>query len=146
MRRIFLALALPALCAPACSSSVDVPPEPECSQHVVTRAYGGSLARMDLLLDIDNSRSMADKQAILATTIPELVSWFANPPCVDGQGLSVQTSVGEPCPKGTERAIAPIPDIHIGVISTSIGSAGADGCLPGGNNAASVDDHGHLLA
>lgn len=42
--------------------------------------------RVDVLLAIDSSRSMADKQEILALTVPELFQQLINPPCVDPNG------------------------------------------------------------
>ena len=43
--------------------------------------------KIDLLLMIDNSPSMADKQAILADAVPDLVKGLASPPCLDAQGI-----------------------------------------------------------
>ncbi|MDI3287501.1 hypothetical protein [Polyangium sp. 15x6] len=89
--------------------------------------------RLDLLFAIDNSRSMADKQAILARTIPDIVQGVVNPPCIDPSGVPAPpgqqpNGPGEACPGGTVRAFEPIADIHIGVISSSIGGHGADSC------------------
>ena len=54
-------------------------------------------SKIDLLLMIDNSRSMADKQEILGAAVPDLVERLANPPCVDPSGaLGVQTSIALP--------------------------------------------------
>jgi hypothetical protein len=43
--------------------------------------------RVDLLFDIDNSRSMVDKQEVLALVIKDVVQALTNPPCVDGSGM-----------------------------------------------------------
>lgn len=88
-------------------------------------------SRMDLLLAIDNSRSMADKQALLSRAIPDLVEGLVNPPCYDPTGAlpaSQPASGADMCPAGLVRAFVPMTDIHLGVISSSIGGHGADSC------------------
>src|SRR5262249_16117915 len=62
----------------ACSSST----VPE-----VSPIYQRAVDKLDILLGIDNSRGMADKQEILAQTIPDLVLGLLNPPCVDDMGV-----------------------------------------------------------
>ncbi|HVK63102.1 MAG TPA: hypothetical protein VM694_01440, partial [Polyangium sp.] len=87
--------------------------------------------RLDLLFAIDNSRSMADKQNILARAIPDIVQGVVNPPCIDEMGVPASMQPSGPevaCPAGTTRAFAPMTDIHIGVITSSIGGHGADAC------------------
>ena len=94
---------------------------------------GGPLPKadkIDLLLVVDNSRSMADKQEILALVTADLVQSVTNPPCVDANGNVGQTPASplDPCPAGQTRRHAPVTDMHVGVISTSIGGHGADSC------------------
>jgi hypothetical protein len=115
----------------------------------------GSVDRIDLLLAVDNSRSMADKQAILALAIPDLVAALVNPPCLDANGVPAAPQPASPldqCPAGTRRDLAPVLDVHIGVVSSSIGGHGADVCpnqdgnsCPSGTNF-SNNDKGHLLS
>jgi hypothetical protein len=112
-------------------------------------------SKVDLLLMIDNSRSMADKQQILSAAVPDLVQRLANPPCVDGNGAPGQQPAGplDACPAGTKRVTAPVLDIHIGVISSSLGGHGSDACsvmndvqsCPGSPNPGN-NDAGHLLS
>jgi hypothetical protein len=116
----------------------------------------GQVGKIDLLFMIDNSRSMADKQEILALTIPDLVTSLVNPRCVDANGVSSPmqpAGPSDPCPvAGTMREFAPITDLHIGIISSSIGGHGADACPNQENNTCAPDpnftnnDKGHLLA
>lgn len=73
--------------------------------------------KIDLLFVIDNSRSMADKQRVLSDSLPTLVT-----------GL-VEAGVG---------------DMHVGVVSSSLGGRGADSCS--GAVDPSENDHGHLVA
>ena len=88
--------------------------------------------RLDLLFTIDNSRSMTDKQGLLALAIPDLVAGLVNPPCLGPTGEPAAAQPAGPldlCPiAGTRRSHTPIFDIHIGVISSSLGGHGADAC------------------
>jgi len=81
-----------------------------------------AVTKVDLLLTIDNSISMADKQALLAQAVPLLV-----------QRLITAGS-----------SLEPVSDVHVGVITSSLGSHGANGerdvCA-----SADADDHAHLL-
>ncbi len=114
---------------------------------------GGSSAvceatdKVDVLLAIDNSRSMYDKQAMFSEVVPYLISRLVNPRCVDAQGLPASAqpqSPEEPCPvAGTEREMAPVTDMHVGIVSTSLGGHGSDVCDPA--NEPTNDDHGRLV-
>ncbi|NUQ76384.1 MAG: hypothetical protein HUU21_22835 [Polyangiaceae bacterium] len=116
----------------------------------------GQVGKVDLLLMIDNSRSMADKQDILAVTVPDLVNSLVNPACVDANGTPTAAqpaSPADPCPvAGSNRVFAPVTDIHIGIVSSSIGGHGADACPAQENNTCapnpnfSNDDKGRLLS
>jgi hypothetical protein len=114
-----------------------------------------TITKIDLVLAIDNSRSMADKQEILARAVPDLVEDLVNPKCLDKDGApSAEQPAGplDPCPTpGTRREFQPVLDIHIGIISSSLGGHGADSCpamdtnsCPGSVNT-SNDDKGHLV-
>ena len=103
--------------------------------------------KVDILFAIDNSRSMADKQAILSLALSDLLSGLANPPCLDASGQIVEQPATplDACPPGSDRQYKPVTDIHIGVISSSIGGHGSDACNPDGAGKASNDDKAHLL-
>ncbi len=110
-----------------------------------TSLPGGKSDKVDILFAIDNSRSMADKQQILTLALGDLLSGLANPPCLDENGQLVP--VGGPqeaCPAGAQRQFQPITDIHIGVISSSLGGHGSDACATGSGKL-SNNDKGHLL-
>jgi hypothetical protein len=103
--------------------------------------------KVDLLLTIDNSRTMADKQAILSLGVPELVGFFTNPSCLDPDGIEVANQPAQPsdpCPTGSARRFAPVRDLHIGIVSSSLGGHGADACT--GTSIISENDKSHLLA
>jgi hypothetical protein len=104
------------------------------------------VAKVDLLLAVDNSRSMAEKQRLLAKSMPDLVKRLVSPHCVNSAGAIVTqpSSADQACPAGSAREFAPLRDLHIGVITSSLGSHGAKGvkdvCVSAGDN-----DHAHLL-
>jgi len=107
---------------------------------------------------------MSDKQEILSLAVPELIQSLTNPRCVDASGIPAATQPTGPteaCPSGTTRQFHPVRDMHIGVITTSIGGHGGDACpgttepmendrarlisrAPGGGNVATYQDLGFL--
>ena len=120
---------------------------------------GGPLSKadkVDILLVVDNSRSMADKQEVLARATQDLVQSLANPPCVDSNGAVASTPAGalDACPPGQMRRFKPLTDIHVGVISSSLGGHGSDSCPDVDTTSSdcspdpnlSNNDKGHLLS
>ena len=98
-----------------------------------------SVDKIDLLFMIDNSASMGDKQKILADAVPNLLVGLLKPKCADkATGLAAENAPSaDPkgnkgnnygCPAGTEPEFRPVTDMHIGVISSSLGSFGGDVC------------------
>jgi hypothetical protein len=112
---------------------------------------------MDLLFVVDNSISMADKQAIMAKSVPGLVQGLINPVCVDVNNPTVtQPGPGATlsCPSGFRRDFTPVNDIHIGVTTSSLGTHGGQYCdetvmvqvpMPPHYNL-TLNDKAHLLA
>lgn len=108
--------------------------------------------KVDLLFSIDNSASMGDKQRILAEAVPNLVQGLLNPRCVNADGVpSPGGEVADPnsnvglrygCPTGTEPEFKPISDMHIGIVSSSLGSFAGDVCP---DAQARANDRGRLL-
>jgi hypothetical protein len=89
--------------------------------------------KLDVLFVVDNSASMADKQGVLEASLPSFVSRLVNPRCVDAQGapIAVQPATGAAaCASGT-RELTPVTDLHLGVITTSIGAHGGTVCSTG---------------
>ncbi|MFO0755775.1 MAG: hypothetical protein U0359_04760 [Byssovorax sp.] len=158
---VLLSFAVPALASQGCGGTVESGSTTggtggQCSTSpLVGTLTQSSIDKIDLLLAIDNSRSMADKQLILALTVPDLVSALVNPRCLDSMGVPSQSQPGgplEPCPPGTRRAFTPILDLHIGVVDSSLGGHGSDACSTTQSQACgpagdpSNDDAGHLLS
>jgi len=133
------------------------PAVPRTSNVYVDEIRQTAVDKIDLLFMIDNSISMADKQAILAEAVPLLVQRLITPicvkPCTGANCTAAQQRDGIPtgknansegvCPEGAPE-FNPIRDIHVGVVTSSLGSHGAAGpkdiCT-----SATDDDHAHLL-
>ena len=103
---------------------------PRVSNIFVDQIAQTAIDKIDLLFMIDNSVSMQDKQNTLREALPELVDRLITPTCVDGDGnLTAQRSDQEGrCPEGLQPEFTPIRDIHIGVLSSSLGGYGTDSC------------------
>jgi hypothetical protein len=121
-------------------------PDP-CPDRSVTRLRLGAVQQMDMLFVVDSSVSMADKQALLKDAVPPLVTRLVNPSCVDPlTGLGEAPAGPEvPCPAGTEREFSPLEDLHIGVITTSLGAHGGQVCGTFAQEGGTADDHARLL-
>jgi hypothetical protein len=113
------------------------------------------IEKVDILFDIDNSASMGDKQNYLKAAIPDLVDRIVNPNCVDPlTGASVGASTSGSCRQfpGTRPELTAVHDLHLGIISSSLGPRGGDSCdpqanapMPFDNVLAHNDDQAHLL-
>jgi hypothetical protein len=90
---------------------------------------------------IDNSLSMGDKQALFAQSLPDLVNRLVDPVCVSAGG-DLAPSGGGACPSGYTRQFQPIDDIHIGVITSSLGGFGSELDCTGADG---DKDNAHLL-
>lgn len=109
--------------------------------------------KVDLLFAIDNSASMGDKQAILADAVPDLINGLLKPRCVstaDGTP-DPNGSLADPagnkenrygCPANHEPEFKPVTDMHIGVVSSSLGNFGGDVCVATNPR---TNDRGRLL-
>lgn len=94
--------------------------------------------KMDLLFVVDNSGSMADKQAVMRQAIPAMIERLITPNCVGRNAEGVVTyrepgmhAGGEVSCSRSDLSLEfqPPSDIHIGVITSSLGSHGYVGQL-----------------
>ncbi len=145
-----LAFTSVSIVAGGCLDRPVAPATPTVSARIVTPAKQNKVSKIDLLFMIDNSSSMADKQAILAQAVPDLVRRLVDPVCINpmtGQTVGNRNPDGS-CAQG-EPDFDPVKDIHIGIISSSLGGHGSTGVCDDPDPRKTLphnDDHGHLLA
>jgi hypothetical protein len=94
----------------------------------VTRVTEAGVDKIDLLFMIDNSISMGDKQRVLSEAVPVLVQRLIDPNCVDENGVPVGGTTSSGCASGRPE-FTPIRDIHIGIVTSSLGNHGGDVCV-----------------
>ena len=123
--------------------------------------------KVDILFMIDNSASMGDKQVLLADAVPDMLNRLVTPNCVNAGGTVVGTTDATgACPNGGSPEFSAVHDMHIGIVSSSLGGRGGAGagttkyangdqCNPGGDGqqasgspnttAVHMNDKGELL-
>ncbi|MEP7049949.1 MAG: hypothetical protein ABJB12_06330 [Pseudomonadota bacterium] len=134
--------------ATGCLDRPVVKAKPTTSNLFVDQIVQTGVDKIDLLFMIDNSVSMADKQEILKAAVPVLVSRLVDPICVDsGTGAATNGTNSQGCAAGSQPEFNPISDIHIGIVSSSLGAHGGTGhdvCASGMPND-TLDDKGRLI-
>jgi hypothetical protein len=134
------------------------PATPKTSNVYVDEIRQTAVDKIDLLFMIDNSVSMADKQKILGRAVPILVNRLVTPICVsacEGNNCSEadlrdgiptgENAVDGKCPGGGSPEFPPIKDIHVGVVTSSLGSHGGNPAAEDVCTDTAGDDHAHLL-
>ena len=146
-----LSAAAVAALLPACLTRPVACDEPTTRTNFTVNVAEEVVRKVDLLFMIDNSESMGDKQELLAQAVPDLVNRLVNPDCLDATGAVVGVSVNGACPAGQALEFPPVHDLHIAVVSSSLGGRGSDACPASQPNPvypelnAHNDDQGHLL-
>jgi hypothetical protein len=103
--------------------------KPVTTNVVVQKQANNAVTGIDLLLMIDNSSSMADKQTTLAAAVPQLLSQLVQPNCIDDSTTpptvvgKVQLGAPMPCTQGSPE-FNPVNNIHIGIVTSSLGDHG----------------------
>lgn len=142
---VMLGAGLAVLLATGCLDRPLSTMEPATSNVVVKQLALEAPSKIDLLFMIDNSQSMADKQALLADAVPALVRRLVAPRCVD-ETSGAPLGTNHPCAVGAPE-FRPVTDIHVGVLSSSLGGHGSDICTPKWQKWNPTQDQaGHLLA
>ncbi|MEP7049948.1 MAG: hypothetical protein ABJB12_06325 [Pseudomonadota bacterium] len=118
---------------------------PETTNTYVNQLRQTAVTKIDLLFMVDNSTSMADKQEILQSAVPVLVKRLTSPICVDGKGAPTgESSVGGRCTSGRPE-FDRVADIHVGIVTSSLGSHGGLGTCNITSNGQTPNDSAHLL-
>jgi len=116
------------------------PATPTTTNVYISQIRQTGVDKIDLLFMIDNSISMADKQEILAKAVPVLVQRLITPTCLDTNEMSTGATADPvtglcPANKGLPEFKA-IQDIHIGIVTSSLGDHGSnDVCSDAQNQA-----------
>ncbi len=141
------AIGLGATAATGCLDREVSPAQPNTTNVFVQQIVQDAVNKIDLLFMIDNSISMADKQKILEQAVPQLLNRLLDPLCQNEAGDLVP-KVNGLCPDNYTEEFDAIDDIHIGVISSSLGGHGGVLCSPelGNTFDPTMDDRGELIA
>jgi len=99
---------------------------------------GTSPSKLDLLFMIDNSIGMEQKQVELGNAIPALVARLSS--CVDADGNRVGNFAPDSCAPGTHAEFGGLNDIHIGIITSSLGDHGSDDVCSDRQNTINTDN------
>ncbi len=102
-------------------------------------------SKVDLLFVIDNSIGMADKQEILKEAVPNLLRGLAVPDCLDQAQAVVPRAADGSCPAGSTPRFAAVSDLHVAVITSSLGAHGGDVCAGPTPTVDFPNDMAHLI-
>jgi hypothetical protein len=114
-----------------------VPGEPTTKTNFTTTVATQAVDKLDILFSIDNSASMGDKQAYLEAAIPDLINRLITPNCIsDADGTTVTgvstidpTTGTATCAGASAPEFPPVHNMHIGVLSSSLGNRLGNECL-----------------
>lgn len=101
--------------------------ESDTTRVSVNRLFVQKVEKLDLLIVVDNSQSMRDKQSELGKRIPELIA-----------------DLTQPTKDPETGRVSQVFDVHIGVITSSLGALGTGACHAAWYGA-HMDDRAHLL-
>lgn len=128
---------------------------PNTSNVFVERVPTSTIKTIDMLFVIDNSVSMGDKQEILKVAVPKMVERLVAPNCVDldtkefvGRSQLQGNDLPPTCPAGAKLEFNPVNDIHLGVVSSSLGGHGTTRCAKDYSDEYGTwyqDDRGNLV-
>src|SRR3974390_735746 len=114
----------------ACLTRPVLTADPILPTNFVISVESAAVNKVDLLFLIDNSASMGDKQKLLAQAIPDMITRLITPNCVDGNGLPLAGVTSDRtghCAMG-KAEFPPVHDMHIGIVSSSLGDRGGTVC------------------
>lgn len=122
-----------------CGLELGLPPTIEALAPTAPRTHTASpyslpaqqQRKLDLLFMVDNSIGMASPEGVLRRSVTDLLARLVNPICVDELGNSFPAPLpGRDCAQGQRRQFAPITDLHLGFVSSSLGDVGANVACP----------------
>jgi hypothetical protein len=107
-------------------------------------------SKLDVLFTVQNSASMVGVGPYVQASIQSMFDRLVNPNCVDASGNVVGVSSSGACTTGSLE-FQPVQDIHVGIVTTSLGGRGGDQCPDTATNPANpslnahADDQGQLI-
>ena len=129
------------------------PGAPTTKTNFTAEVRQQAVDKVDLLFMIDNSASMGDKQGLLALAVPDLMTRLVTPNCIDNtSGAVTGTTSDGKCAEGSKAEFQPVHDLHVGIVSSSLGGRGSNACPASDTNPVTPslnrhnDDQGHLLS
>jgi hypothetical protein len=126
---ITTALGIMGIVAAGCLDRDVISRNPSTSTTFTTSVHNQTIDKVDLLFMIDNSPSMGDKQTLLALAVPNMISRLVTPNCLDAMGnVMGQVDAMGNCGPGLKAEFSAVHDMHIGILSSSLGSRGGDVC------------------
>ncbi len=143
VQRGFLVSLLGSVLVSACLERPVVKATPRTTNLFIDDVPTRRVNKIDLLFVIDNSQSMADKQQMLKLAVPGFLERLVNPSCVSVAEWTLQKPAASRapfCEAGFQREFEPIEDIHVGIISSSLGGPKGTLCAEEAFN-----DHAHLI-
>ncbi|MBN2195791.1 MAG: hypothetical protein JW751_23435 [Polyangiaceae bacterium] len=123
------------------------PAQPNTTNIFVTQIPVSAVDKIDLLFVIDNSISMADKQEFLRQAVPQMLTRLLNPDCEYSDGRLEPKPIGSTCPAGSAEEFQPVKNMHIGIVTSSLGGHGGIACSPAASGSWRPDqnDNGQLI-
>jgi hypothetical protein len=115
-----LAAACLAVAFSGCLDRTVVSSAPTTSTTFTAALTQTAIDKVDLLVVIDNSASMGDKQAYLRAAVPDLVTRLVTPNCLLNGSIVGKSDAAGNCSSGTVE-FPPVHDMHVGLLSTSLG-------------------------
>jgi hypothetical protein len=124
-----------------CLNRPVTPATPQTTNVYISQIRQTGVDKIDLLFMIDNSISMSDKQTILAEAVPVLVQRLITPACVteDGTPTGMNANADGICNQGIAE-FKPIKNIHVGLITSSLGDHGSNDVCSEAQNAANMSN------
>jgi hypothetical protein len=99
---------------------------PTIKTNFTSAVSQNGIDKVDILFDIDNSASMGDKQTYLIQAIPQMIARLVTPQCIDNSTMVPTGQNADPttglCPTGSAPEFTAVHDMHIGVITSSLGT------------------------
>ena len=138
-RALFFAGVAAGVLGIGCLTRPVVQQEPTTKANFTAVVKQQAIDKVDILFSIDNSASMGDKQDLFKDAVPDLISRLLSPDCVKNDDPKVtQKATNGTCPDGFKLEFQPVHDLHIGIVTSSLGGGGSpdicdgSGAVPAG--------------